>query len=115
MRRYTTLLAAFALIATACTTNSSEDTTTTTVAPAETTPTTQAAPVNSPTTTTSEAPAPDLSIATDGVTVTDDTIYLGFLADLVETVPTYHLRRSASLDELDTLLDALRRNRKPPS
>lgn len=81
MRPIITLLAAFALVLAACTNTTADESTTTTSAPAAT-PTTVAGPADSVTTSTSSAPTPDLSITTDGVTVTDDTIYLGFLADL---------------------------------
>ena len=80
MRRLITIRAAFTLALTACTTATSGDTTATTPPPAAT-GSTASAPVET-TTTTATSPAPDLSITTDGVTVTDDTIYLGFLADL---------------------------------
>ncbi len=76
MRRTVALTASLAVILAACTTSASQDTTTTSVAP---TTTTLAAPVA---TTTTVAAGPDLTITTDGITVTDDTIYLGFLADL---------------------------------
>lgn len=76
MRPGLILLMSMVVILGACTNSTASDPTSTTAAPTTTT--------SPPTTTTSttEAPGPDLSVATDGVSVTDDTIYLGFLADL---------------------------------
>jgi ABC-type branched-subunit amino acid transport system substrate-binding protein len=79
IRRYLVLATAIVLIGTACSTDTPEvlarDLTTITTRPGTTTPTT--------TPETTVAPSEGLTaIATDGVTVTDDTIYLGLLTDL---------------------------------
>lgn len=69
-----TVIVALALAATACTTNGPTSQPGTTAVPESTTSTTGALVVN-----TTSTP---LTVKTDGVTVTDDTIYLGLLADL---------------------------------
>ncbi len=74
MKRHAPALVGVLLIG-ACTAGPAP--TTTTLPPATTT--TGPAPTVPTTTTTTQAPVP---IATDGVTVTDDTIYLGVLADV---------------------------------
>ena len=76
VRSAAVILVALALAATACTPKSTDEPTTimTTAPPSSTTSTTAALVVNA-----TVAPLP---VKTDGVTVTDDTIYLGLLADL---------------------------------
>ena len=77
--RLTSLLTACALVLAACSGGSGESpTSSTTAAPATTTA--SGSPVTS--TATPTTTQLDSSILTDGVTVTDDTIYLGVLADL---------------------------------
>ncbi|MDJ0962548.1 MAG: ABC transporter substrate-binding protein [Acidimicrobiia bacterium] len=77
--RVGTIFLVLALIVAACSGDGGESTTSTTSA----TPTSTTAPGTStaPTTPTTAAPS-GTPITTDGVTVTDDTIYLGILADL---------------------------------
>lgn len=79
MKRMFAILTVMALAAAACTPSSLPTfVTTTTQAPAAST-------LPTPTTTTTTRPTPTTTIPpvkTDGVTVTDDTIYLGVLADL---------------------------------
>lgn len=76
--RIVALAAAILLVAGACTRTTGDSTTTSTTAASSGAIESDAGS----TTTTSTQPAQFTNIVTDGVTVTDDTIYIGFLADL---------------------------------
>ncbi len=77
--RWLGLLLAFAMLAAAC--GQGEEVTATTSAPAPEETETTDAPAPEETETT-EAPEEAMDVAFDGVSVTDDTIYIGMLADL---------------------------------
>lgn len=79
-RRLSLLVACLALVATSCSSSDGPEVLARELTPVRTTEGTVAPTV--PSATTMPAPPPAADVATDGITVTDDIIYLGMLTDL---------------------------------